>query len=169
MWGMLPRVMILPVRWLKSYDNLLNMYEDSSMLTLLFKFLIGHGDGLGSGDTSYKFIKRIFAGKFNQWLFARLHPNFGLWLAGFLSRRSRIANGNYDEQFHGEDKESLVQYCKKRLATKHYDYFVFGHRHLKMEIQLAENSTYINLGEWVKNKPYAVFDGASLSLKAFDV
>jgi UDP-2,3-diacylglucosamine hydrolase len=127
-------------------------------------FLVGHGDGLGTGDASYKFIKRIFAGKFNQWLFARLHPNFGLWLAGFLSRRSRIANGDYDEKFEGEDKEMLVQFCKQKLTEKHYDYFIFGHRHLKMEIKLSDNSTYINLGEWVKNKPYAVFDGEVLQL-----
>jgi UDP-2,3-diacylglucosamine hydrolase len=126
-------------------------------------FLVGHGDGLGTGDASYKFIKRIFAGKFNQWLFARLHPNFGLWLAGFLSRRSRIANGDYDENFEGEDKEMLVQFCKQKLTEKHYDYFIFGHRHLKMEIELSDNSTYINLGEWVKNRPYAVFDGAQHS------
>ncbi|MCK5857499.1 MAG: UDP-2,3-diacylglucosamine diphosphatase [Bacteroidales bacterium] len=129
--------------------------------------LVGHGDGLGGGDASYKFVKRIFAGKFNQWLFARLHPNFGLWLASFLSRRSRIANGNYDEQFHGEEKEMLVQYCKGLLKNKHYDYFIFGHRHLKMEIKLSDNSTYINLGEWVKHKPYAVFDGDKLSLQEF--
>jgi len=131
--------------------------------------LVGHGDGLGSGDASYKFIKRIFAGKFNQWLFARLHPNFGLWLAGFFSRRSRIANGDYDESFEGEDKEMLIQYCKQKLSEKHYDYFIFGHRHLKMEIKLSDNSTYINLGEWVKNKPYAVFDGEELRLLEFEI
>ena len=131
-------------------------------------FFVGHGDGLGTGDASYKFIKRIFTGKFNQWLFARLHPNFGLWLAGFLSRRSRIANGDYDENFEGEDKEMLVQFCKQKLTEKHYDYFIFGHRHLKMEIKLSDNSTYINLGEWVKNKPYAVFDGEELQLLEFE-
>ena len=141
------------------------LYREPMELDLNGKiFLVGHGDGLGAGDASYKFIKRIFAGKFNQWLFARLHPNFGLWLAGFLSRRSRIANGDYDENFEGEDKEMLVQFCKQKLTEKHYDYFIFGHRHLKMEIKLDENSTYINLGEWVKNKPYAVFDGAQLQL-----
>ena len=144
------------------------IYREPQEISLEGKtLLVGHGDGLGSGDASYKFIKRIFACKFNQWLFARLHPNFGLWLASFLSRHSRIANGNYDEQFHGEDKESLIQYCKKLLAIKHYDYFIFGHRHLKMEIKLADNSTYINLGEWVKNRPYAVFDGDKLSLQEF--
>ena len=130
-------------------------------------FLVGHGDGLGGGDSGYKFIKRIFAGRLNQWLFARLHPNFGLGLANLLSRRSRIANGDYDEQFNGEDKETLIMYCKQKLTLKPYDYFIFGHRHLKMEIKLSDTATYINLGEWVKHKPYAVFDGEELYLKEF--
>lgn len=132
------------------------------------KLFIGHGDGLGNGDAGYKFIKRLFAGRFNQWLFARLHPNFGLWLASLLSRRSRIANGDYDEQFQGEDKESLVQYCKGLLEKKHYDYFIFGHRHLMMEIPLSKNTTYINLGEWVKHRPYAVFENSSVQLLEFE-
>ena len=51
-------------------------------------FFIGHGDGLGPGDYGYKMIKKIFANKTCQWLFARLHPNFGLWLMNFFSGKS---------------------------------------------------------------------------------
>ncbi len=131
-------------------------------------FFIGHGDGMGDGDRSYKFIKRIFASPFNQWLFRWLHPDLGLKLASFLSRKSRIANGDYDEIFEGEEKEILIGFCKQKLAQKHYDYFIFGHRHLKMEIELSDNSTYINLGEWVKHRPYAVFDGEELNLLEFE-
>ena len=145
------------------------IYREPISLELAGKrFLIGHGDGLGDGDKGYKFIKRVFAGKFNQWLFRWLHPDLGLKLASFLSRRSRIANGDYDERFAGEDKEILIQYCKQALARQHYDYFIFGHRHLKMEIPLAGNSLYINLGEWVKHRPYAVFDGEKLMLLEFE-
>jgi UDP-2,3-diacylglucosamine hydrolase len=61
--------------------------------------------------------------------------------------------------FHGEDKEWLIQYCKRKLKEKHYDYFVMGHRHLPMEIKLNEKSTYLNLGDWIVNSNYAVFDG----------
>ena len=60
------------------------------------KFYIGHGDGLGPGDYGYKFIKRVFANPFLQWCFARLHPNLGIGLADFLSKRSRAKTGHKD-------------------------------------------------------------------------
>ena len=107
--------------------------------------LIGHGDGLGPGDLKYKFLKKIFASKISQWFFARLHPNFGIGLANYSSRSSRATTGNTDEVFLGDDKEWLVQYCKEKIKEKHYDYFVFGHRHLPLEIPIGESSLYINL------------------------
>lgn len=131
------------------------------------KFFLGHGDGLGPGDHGYKFIKKVFANKFCQWLFARFHPNFGMSLAQYWSRKSRIANGTKDEQFHGEEGEWLVIYAKEVLRKEHFDYFIFGHRHLPLDIRLDEKSRYINLGEWVNYRSYAVFDGEKLELKYF--
>lgn len=131
------------------------------------KFFLGHGDGLGPGDHGYKFIKKVFANKFCQWLFARFHPNFGMSLAQYWSRKSRIANGTKDEQFHGEEGEWLVIYAKEVLRKEHFDYFIFGHRHLPLDILLDEKSRYINLGEWVNYRSYAVFDGEKLELKYF--
>lgn len=128
------------------------------------KFLIGHGDGLGPGDRGYKFIKKVFAAKWSQWLFARLHPNFGIGLANYFSRKSRISTGDSDSQFLGEDKEWLVQYCKEQEALNPQDYYIFGHRHLPMTIQINERATYINLGEWIHYNTYAVFDGFETKL-----
>jgi UDP-2,3-diacylglucosamine hydrolase len=62
----------------------------------------------------------------------------------------------------------LYQYCKEVLAKEHYDYFVFGHRHLPLDLKLSEKSSYINLGEWLHYNTYAVFDGNKLELKAFE-
>jgi UDP-2,3-diacylglucosamine hydrolase len=132
-------------------------------------FLIGHGDGLGPGDHGYKFIKKIFASKTCQWLFARLHPNFGIWMADSFSRRSRKSTGDKDRVFLGEENEWLVIYAKEILQKKHYDYFVFGHRHLPLDIQLNEKSRYINTGDWINHFTYAVFDGKELLLKKFEV
>lgn len=129
------------------------------------KFLLGHGDGLGPGDFSYKFIKRIFSGKLNQWLFARLHPNFGLGLANFFSKKSRIANGDFEEVPDEVENEYLIKYCKSRLEEEYFDFFVFGHRHIAIDISLKDNSRYINLGEWVKSPHYAHFDGNEIRLK----
>jgi UDP-2,3-diacylglucosamine hydrolase len=128
------------------------------------KFLIGHGDGLGPGDRGYKFIKKVFAAKWSQWMFARLHPNFGIALANYFSRKSRIATGDSDSKFLGEDNEWLVQYCKEQEAINPQDYYVFGHRHLPMTIRINERAVYINLGEWIHYNTYAVFDGSETKL-----
>ncbi len=131
------------------------------------KFFIGHGDGLGPGDQGYKFIKKVFANPVCQWLFARLHPNFGIRLANFWSGKSRLHTGSSDEKFLGEEKEWLVIYSKEVLEKQHYDYFIFGHRHLPLDIQLTHNSRYINLGEWMNYNSYGVFDGEKMELKYF--
>ncbi|MBL7893463.1 MAG: UDP-2,3-diacylglucosamine diphosphatase [Bacteroidia bacterium] len=129
------------------------------------KFYLGHGDGLGPGDRGYKFIKKVFANKICQWLFARLHPNFAFAIANYFSSTSRLANITEDEKFLGEDKEWLVIYCKEILKKEHFDYLIFGHRHLPLDIKLNDKSRYINLGDWVRYFTYAVFDGEKLELK----
>ncbi|MDQ3048477.1 MAG: UDP-2,3-diacylglucosamine diphosphatase [Bacteroidota bacterium] len=131
------------------------------------KFYLGHGDGLGPGDNGYKFIKKVFASPFCQWLFARLHPNFGMGMAHYWSHTSRASNGTKDETFHGEEKEWLAIYSKEILQKEHFDYFIFGHRHLPMDIKLNDKSRYINLGEWINYDSYAVFDGENLELKNY--
>jgi UDP-2,3-diacylglucosamine hydrolase len=130
-------------------------------------FLIGHGDGLGPGDKTYKLLKRVFAARCSQWCFARLHPNFGIGLANYFSRKSRAATGDSDSKFNGNENEWLYLYCKEQLEKQHYDYFIFGHRHLPLDIQLNENSRYLNLGEWINYNTYAIFDGATLRLETF--
>jgi len=109
-------------------------------------FFIGHGDGLGPGDRGYKFLKKVFRNPICQWLFARFHPNFGIGLANMSSKKSRAAKIDADAKFYGE-KEMLIQYCRRKLTEKEYDYFIFGHRHYAMTIELNEKSTYINLGD----------------------
>lgn len=132
------------------------------------KFLIGHGDGLGPGDHRYKFIKKVFRNKISQGFFGMLHPSLGIGLANYFSRKSRTAAEKEDEKFLGEDKEWLITYCRERLEKAHFDYFVFGHRHLPINFKLNEVSVYINLGDWIRHFSYAVFDGEILSLKYYE-
>lgn len=128
------------------------------------RFRIGHGDGLGPGDRSYKVIKRVFANPLCIWLFGWIHPDIGQGLAHFWSGRSRKAHAPLDEVFNGEDKEFLIQYAKSVLLTEHIDHFIFGHRHLVLDVKVGEDSRYINLGAWFKNPHYAVWDGQELRL-----
>jgi UDP-2,3-diacylglucosamine hydrolase len=132
------------------------------------KLLIGHGDGLGPGDHTYKVIKKFFNSSVCQWLFARIHPNLGIGIANYWSRKSRISNQKLDEKFQGEEKEFLWVYCTEMEKKQHFDYYIFGHRHLPLDIKIGEKSRYINLGEWVNYTTYAVYDGKHVELKSFE-
>lgn len=129
------------------------------------KFFIGHGDGLGPGDYGYKFIKKVFRNPFFQWLFRWVHPDIGISVAQFWSRTSRYHTGReIKEEFLGEEKEWLAQYCRRQLEREHFDYFIFGHRHLPLDLKVGANSRYVNLGDWISYYTYASFDGTDLQL-----
>lgn len=130
-------------------------------------FLIGHGDGLGPGDKGYKRMKKVFTNPFSKWLFRWIHPDLGVRLAQYLSVKNKLISGDEDVVYLGEEKEWLVLYSKRKLETKHYDYFIFGHRHLPMTIKVGENSTYANLGDWIGYFTYGVFDGEKFELKEY--
>ena len=132
------------------------------------KILVGHGDGLGPGDNGYKFLKRFFASKFCQWAYARLHPNFGIWLATKSSQKSRAVSGDADEHFLGTENEWLAIYSKEVLKKEHFDYFIFGHRHLPLELKISEKSTYFNLGEWLSSYTFLSISEDEVQLQKWD-
>lgn len=132
------------------------------------KFYIAHGDGLGPGDYGYKFLKKIFTNPLAQWMFRHLHPDVGIWLAQGSSRASRRHTGGTDALFTSKEKEWLYQFCMDELTKEHFDYFIFGHRHLPLDIYLGNSSRYVNLGDWLSYQTYAVWDGNDLHTKAFE-
>lgn len=157
--------------WMKDYfQKELNIPVYFEPKTFAFngkRFYIGHGDGLGPGDHGYKFLKKIFRNPVCQWLFGILPPAIGVGLANYFSRSSRAATGQADAKFLGEENEWLLVYCREILQQQHFDYFIFGHRHLPIDFTLREDSRYINLGDWIVYNSYAVFDGQQLSLEYY--
>ncbi len=131
-------------------------------------FFMGHGDGLGPGDRGYKLLKSVFGCRTCQRLFSYIHPGLGVRLAMMLSKRSRAANDKHKEEFLEEDKEWLLAYCKQMQKNRPVDYFVFGHRHLPLDVEVAPGVRYVNTGDWVRYFSYAVFDGKELKLKRHD-
>ena len=130
------------------------------------KLLIGHGDGLGPGDKNYKRLKKIFNNKYCQKAFSIIHPTWGIAIANKWSSSSRISSSEHEDVYLGE-QEFLLQYCQKKEAEEHHDYYIFGHRHLPLDVEVGPNSRYINLGEWVNKPSYAVLDGKTVTLKSF--
>ena len=130
-------------------------------------FFIGHGDGLGPDDKGYKRMKKVFTNPVAKWFFRWLHPDLGVKVAQYFSVKNKLISGDDDAKFLGEEKEWLVQYAKRKLESQHYDHFIFGHRHLPLEITLSESSKYTNIGDWINYFTYAVFDGQHLTLKKY--
>lgn len=130
-------------------------------------FYLHHGDGLGPGDNAYKLLKKVFRSKTCQWLLSRIHPNFTMGVASYWSGHSRLVNETKEKRKIAE-QEWLVSYCREVLQKQTFDYLIFGHRHIPMEVQLNLQSRYINLGEWVHHNSYAVFDGTDLQLHYFE-
>jgi len=158
--------------WMKDYFqtelNIQLYFEPQTFEFNQKKFYIGHGDGLGPGDKGYKFLKKIFRNKLCQWLFGVIPPAIGIGIANYFSQKSRASAGNLTEKFLGEDKEWLLIYSKEVLQKAHYDYLLFGHRHLPINYTISEKSRYINLGEWMNYSSYAVFDGIDVELKYYE-
>lgn len=157
--------------WMSNYfETELNIpvfYEPKEFTFNNKTFLIGHGDGLGPGDKGYKRMKKVFTNPFSKWLYRWLHPDIGISIAQYLSVKNKLISGEEDVKFLGEENEWLVIYAKKKLIKKHHDFFVFGHRHLPMEITLSENSKYVNTGDWISHFTYAIFNGDDLTLKSY--
>lgn len=130
-------------------------------------FYIGHGDGLGPGDFGYKRLKKLFTHPISKWLFRWLHPDIGMAFGQYLSVKNKMVSGDEDIVYLGEDKEWLILHAKDILAQKHYNYFVFGHRHLPMKLAIGDSSEYVNLGDWISYFTYGVYDGKTMEIQDF--
>ncbi len=156
--------------WMQNYFELelgIPVFRKPIQINIQGKsFFIGHGDGLGPGDTGYKWMKKAFTNPICQWAFRQLHPDLGARIAHYASGKSRAATPAAEQNWLGEEKEWLYQYClRKNESNIIPDYFIFGHRHLPIDWQMPHSkSRYINLGEWMWAYSYAVFDGKDVKI-----
>jgi UDP-2,3-diacylglucosamine hydrolase len=133
------------------------------------KLFMAHGDGLGPGDKGYKFLKKIFEFKPNQFLFRWLHPDIGARMGLYFSRKSRLANiakeGKNDIKYEISD-EMLFHYSKrKHEQDPEINYFIFGHRHIPLQVSIGENSEMLILGDWLGHFSYGVFEHGKMRLE----
>jgi UDP-2,3-diacylglucosamine hydrolase len=128
------------------------------------KFLLAHGEGLGTNNPGFKILLSIFRNKPLRILYSAMHPNTGMFIGLKWSLNSRLGKGITTE-FLGEEKEDLLKYAKNILETGHIDYFIFGHRHLALTYNISESSEVFFLGDWIKHGSYAQWTGDKLFLK----
>ncbi len=158
--------------WMKDYleeeIGILVFFDKQHFTIKGKKFLLAHGDGLGPGDKGYKRMKKVFTNPLAQWAFRWLHPDIAMKIAIYFSTKNKMISGIEDQQYLGEDKEFLILYSKEKLKTESFDYFVYGHRHLPMVLDLPKGAQYINLGDWITYFTFGEFNGENFSLNSFE-
>lgn len=131
------------------------------------KFFLAHGDGLGEKSTSFKLLRFLFHNKWCQKAFATIHPRWALGIAHTWSNHSRATGDN--SGYLGEEKEYLVQFAKKHLQiAPNINFFIFGHRHIMLDLIISSTSRVIILGDWITYFSYGVFDGEQFNLEIFE-
>ena len=132
-------------------------------------FFMAHGDGLGDPDRKFKFISRMFHNKVCQRLFSTLHPRWSMWFGLTWAKHSRMkrADGK-EEPYKGEDREFLIQYTKEYMKTHpDIDYYIYGHRHIELDMMLSRKSRMMIIGDWIWQFTYVVFDGEHIFLEQY--
>ena len=133
------------------------------------KFFLTHGDGLGDNSKTFKLIRYIFHNRLCQILFASIHPRWSIGFAHLWSKHSRKKGLKETAEYFGEDKEHLVLFSKKYLEEDpSIDYFIFGHRHILLDLMLSKKSRVLIIGDWIQYYSFAVFDGKELKLELFE-
>lgn len=132
-------------------------------------FFLAHGDGLGDKDKKFKFISSIFHNKMCQLMFSALHPRWGMWFGLNWAKHSRLKRKDgIEPPYMGEDKEYLVLFSKEYIKShENIDYFLFGHRHIALDLILSKKTRMMILGDWIRLFTYAVFDGEHLFLEQY--
>ncbi len=132
-------------------------------------FYLAHGDGLGDPDTNFKLLRKIFHSPTCQVLFNGIHPRWGMWLGMSWAKHSRMKRIDGKEvPYMGEDKEYLIQFTKEYMKThEDVDYFIYGHRHIELDLVLSRKARLMILGDWITQFTYAVFDGEHMFMEEY--
>jgi UDP-2,3-diacylglucosamine hydrolase len=121
-----------------------------------------HGDGLGTNDPGYRFIKPILRSRLSITLYRWLHPDIGVSIARGSSRSSRTYTSAKD---FGEDQGMIAHATEKIRAGA--DVVVMGHRHVPT-LQSIGNGVYVNLGDWITYNSYGVMTGGAMQLRTWN-
>lgn len=144
----------------------LTVYKSPQVFELLgYRFFVTHGDGVNDKSRVFRITRKLFHSRMMQKCFGFIHPNIGISMAKNLSNNNRKKHSYVP--YKGEENEPLIQFASNYSADNSIDYFVFGHRHIVLNMQIASGSRVVILGDFYEEFSYAVFDENGLSIENF--
>lgn len=149
------------------------VHTDDVMTTIAGRrCYLSHGDGKAFNDTGYLILKKLLRARPSNKMFRALHPDVGIGLAMWASRRSRdyTSQKNYgtksvDAEKPGES-DGLYAFAEKKILQEGFQLVVMGHSHTPRRVDL-EGGTYINLGAWLKDRYYLQLTEDDLTFQPF--
>lgn len=134
--------------------------------------LMAHGDGLVPSDylkrlpkpvqrkiRKFKWLRALFHHPIAQALYRCVPPCVGNAIGYRWAKKSRLRDLNHPCGYKGEDREELVLYAKEQEQRgEHYDYYIFGHRHIELDLMTVTQSRVVILGDCFRQWTYAQMD-----------
>jgi len=147
-------------------------YEPCTIIRYGKALYLAHGDGLLPSNWEQLYtpqerkvinrfikLKKLFNNPTAQFLFRCLPPQWGNKIGYEWAKRSRLKEIEHPCPYKGEKKEELVLFAKEQEKQhNHRDYYIFGHRHIELDLQIASGSRVVILGDCFKQWTYAKLD-----------
>lgn len=155
------------------------------------RILLGHGDGLvpdnylevipkeyHSRIRRFIWLRRWFHNPIPQQAFRILPPTWGNRFGYEWSRKSRLKEQANPCPYKGENKEEVVLWAKHHSLSHStqsspedgaVDYYIFGHRHIELDLELVTGAHVIILGDTWQQWTYGrLAPDGTFSLEVYD-
>ena len=129
---------------------------------------LAHGDEFSTYKPFLR-LRKVFHNPVLQCLFSLLPPCLGDAFGYRWAKRSRQKELDHPAPYKGEENEDLVRFAKTYEPSQPIDYFVFGHRHIELDLMLSKSRRMIILGDFFKQWTYAqLSDKGEMSLMNYE-
>ncbi len=125
---------------------------------------VAHGDGLGVGDWGYRALKRASRSRLGRALFGAIHPDLGVPAARRASATEIRRVGGPGPEVARADR--LASHARELLASREdIDLVIFGHTHRPQLEEVRPGRYYLNAGDWIHHRSYAVVSPGNIRLE----
>lgn len=170
--------------WLSDETGIIVHRKPTSLQIYGKNVYLAHGDGLVPNNyikklpaniqnriNSFIFLRKVFHNPFLQFLFRLVPPTWGNEFGYEWAKNSRLKELDRPCPYKGEDSEELVLFAKEQeLLGNHHDFYIFGHRHIELDLMLCRDSRVVILGDCWQQFTYAQMDAnGNIFLNNFEI
>lgn len=121
---------------------------------------LAHGDGLGRGDLGYRLLRLVLRGRLTRGAFRWLHPDLGARIAARVSN-TEVREGGPTESERTRSRVLREWAGEKLRGDPTLDLVVLGHTHVPLLEEVERDRFYLNLGDWLHHRSFAVLEPSS--------